>query len=258
MYPCLNRNIQMSCGPLIIQTMRFALVQFGGGITKMAGSMAGNTFARNRFGDYVRARKKPVNPHSVRQESIRAVVSYLSEFWHQDLSIAERECWEAYAAAVAMKNKLGDTIYLTGFNHFIRSNSARMMFHPGPVKFCPDVLSLPEKDTDLACSEEDIGDQSLTFTNNTALFAANGDQIVTLLVYQGQPQLASRNFFAGPWRYIGGFDAPAGQAGTVTLDAGFPFALGQKIWFQARTYTNMGRLSELWTTDPRTIEADPE
>lgn len=234
-----------------------ALVKFGGGIVKMSGSIAGNTFARNRFGDYVRSWKNPVNPRSTRQESIRAIVSYLSEYWHQELDAGERGLWETYAAAVAMKNKLGDTIYLTGFNHFIRSVSARMMFHPGAANHAPDVLSLPEKDPDLVCSEEDIAGQTFTFTNNAALFAANGDQFVNLFIYQGKPQLATRNFFDGPWRYIGGFDVAAGQAGTETLDAGFPFALGQKVWFQARSYTNMQRLSERWTLAPRTVEADP-
>ena len=233
-----------------------ALVKYGAGIVQMSGSIAGDVHARNRFGNYIRPRTKPVNPHSVRQESIRTILSYLAEYWHEDMDATERRLWDVYAAAVAMKNRLGETIHLTGFNHFIRSNAARMMFHPGAVSFAPDVLSLPEKDPDLVCSAEDVAGQTFTFTNNVALFAANGDPFVTLLLYQGQPQLASRNFFAGPWRYIGGFNVAEGQAGTTTEDAGFAFAVGQKVWFQARSYTNMGRLSEIWTLDPRTIEAD--
>ncbi|GAI58374.1 unnamed protein product, partial [marine sediment metagenome] len=38
-----------------------ALVKYGGGITQMSGSIAGNTFARNRYGNYVRSRTKPIN-----------------------------------------------------------------------------------------------------------------------------------------------------------------------------------------------------
>jgi len=234
-----------------------ALVRYGSGITQMSGSVGGDVHARNRFGNYIRPRTKPVNPHSIRQESVRAVLSYLAEYWHETMNETERNLWGVYAAAVAMKNRLGETIHLTGFNHFIRSNTARMSFHPGAVSFAPDILSLPEKDPDLVCSEEDIAGQTFTFENDVALFAANGDPVVTLMVYQGQPQLASRNFFAGPWRYIGGVGVAEGQAGTVTLDAGFAFAEGQKVWFQARTYTNMGRLSELWQLTPRVIEADP-
>lgn len=233
------------------------LVRYGGGIVQISGSIAGTVHARNRFGNYIRPRTKPVNPNSVRQEAIRTTMSYLAEYWHGDMDATERGLWDIYAAAVAMKNRLGETIHLTGYNHFMRSNAARMNFHPGPVSFAPDVLSLPEKDTDLVCSDEDVAGQTFTFTNNVAHFAANGDPFVTLMLHQGQPQLASRNFFAGPWRYIGGFGVAEGQAGTVTLDAGFAFAVGQKTWFQARSYTNMGRLSNLWTLDPRIIIADP-
>ncbi|MBA7635660.1 hypothetical protein ES703_43264 [subsurface metagenome] len=234
-----------------------ALVKFGAGIIQMSGSIAGVVHARNRFGNYVRPRTKPVNPHSVRQESVKAILSYLAEFWHETMDAAERALWKVYADAVPMKNRLGETIHLTGYNHFIRSNTARMNHHAGPVTFCPQDLSLPEKDPDLVISEEDIAGQTFTFTNNAAFFAANGDPFVNLFLYQGLPQLASRNFFGGPWRYIGAFDVAAGQAGTDTFDAGFPFALGQKIWFQARSYTNFGRLSEPWMLTPRVMEADP-
>ncbi|GAH82503.1 unnamed protein product [marine sediment metagenome] len=47
-----------------------------------------------------------------------------------------------------------------------------------------------------------------------------------------------------------------GAAGTDTMDAVFAFALGQKVWFQARIFTTTGRLSELWTVAPRVVEAD--
>ena len=121
-----------------------AQVKYGGGIIQMSGSIAGNTFARNRFGNYVRARTKPVNPNSDRQVAARARVSFLSEYWASDLSAVNRGLWDTYAAAVAMKNKLGESIKLTGFNHFIRTNAVRMgvalpVLEPGPT-----ILSLPE------------------------------------------------------------------------------------------------------------------
>lgn len=80
-----------------------ALVKYGAGIIQMSGSIAGNVHARNRFGNYVRPRTKPVNPNSIRQEAARAIVSYLAEYWHQDLDDVQRNLWDVYAAAVAMK-----------------------------------------------------------------------------------------------------------------------------------------------------------
>lgn len=233
------------------------LVRFGGGITQISGSIGGDVHARNRFGNYVRPRTKPVNPHSARQEAARSVVSFLAEYWHNDLTALQRSLWDVYAAAVAMKNRLGETIHLTGFNHFIRTNGATMCAGLGIFEAAPTVLSLPEKDAFLVCSEEDIAGQTFTFTCTSTGWAANGDQKGRILLYQGQPKLASRNFFAGPWRYMGVIDPVEGAAGTTTEDAVYPFALAQKVWFQARVLTVSGRLSNLWTIDPRVIEADP-
>ncbi len=233
-----------------------ALVKYGAGIIQMSGSIAGDVHARNRFGNYIRPRTKPVNPHSTRQEAARAIVSYLAEYWHQDLTAVQRNLWNVYAAAVAMKNRLGETIHLTGFNHFIRTNAAQKTMGETEFAAAPSVLSLPEKDTALVCTEEDIASQTFTFTCDTSGWVPNGDPKFGILMYQGQPQLASRNFFAGPWRYMDFIDATEGAAGTGTLAAAFAFALGQKVWFQARVITTSGRLSELWTIDPRDVVAD--
>ncbi|GAH28464.1 unnamed protein product, partial [marine sediment metagenome] len=37
-----------------------ALVKYGAGIIQMSGSIAGDVHARNRFGNYIRPRTKPV------------------------------------------------------------------------------------------------------------------------------------------------------------------------------------------------------
>jgi len=233
-----------------------ALIKYGGGIVQMSGSIAGTVFARNRFGNYARPRTKPVNPNSPRQEAARAIVSYLAEYWHQDLDDVQRGLWDTYAAAVAMKNRLGETVHLTGFNHFIRSNAAQKAMGETEVDAAPTVLSLPEKDTDLVCTEEDIAGQTFTFTCNVAGWVPNGDPKFGIMIAQGQPQLASRQSFHGPWRYMDFIDATEGAAGTGTLAAAFAFALGQTVWFRARIITNSVRLSDLWNLDPIDIVAD--
>ncbi len=232
------------------------LVRFGGGIIQISGSIAGTVHARNRFGNYIRPRTKPVNPHSTRQEKIRAILSYLAEYWHTGLTDTQRGLWNVYAAAVAMKNRLGETIHLTGYNHFIRSNCAQKTMGETEVDAAPTILSLPEKDPALVCSEEDIAAQTFTFTCDTSGWVANGDPKFGIMIAQGQPQLASRNFFATPWRYMDFIDSTEGAAGTATLAAAFPFALGQRVWFRARIITDSLRLSEPWQVDPRDVVAD--
>lgn len=234
-----------------------ALVKYGAGIVQMSGSISGTVFARNRSGNYARPRTKPVNPHSERQEAIRAIVSFVAEYWHQDLTAVQRGLWNTYAAAVAMKNRLGETIHHTGFNQFIRTNSARMNVALPILEAAPTVLSLPEKDVILECTEEDIAAQTFTFICENDGWAANGDPKLCILLSQGRPKLVSRFFYNGPWRHMGVISIAEGIAGTSDEPASFSFALGQKVWFRARVLTVSGRLSEPWILDPRTIEADP-
>jgi len=233
------------------------LVKYGAGIIQISGSIAGDVHARNRFGNYIRPRTKPVNPHSVRQEQVRAQLSFLAEYWHENLSIAQRVAWEVYAAAVAMKNRLGETIHLTGFNHFMRTNGAHMRWSGVVLPNAPVVLALPEKDDALVISDEGIATQTFNFTCDNTGWGPGVDDKLLIMLYQGLPQLASRTFFAGPWRYMGIINATEGAAGTAVRDAVFPFGLGQKVWIQARLMTDQGRLTTTWQLDPRIIVADP-
>lgn len=234
-----------------------ALVKYGGGIVQMSGSIAGSVFARNKSGNYVRPRTKPVNPNSFRQEFIRTALSLLAEWWHTNLTEVERGLWETYAAAVAMKNKLGETIHLSGFNHFIRTNTTQRMLGEAIIEAAPTTLSLMQKDETTLCSEEDIAGQTFTFTFDNTGWGPGDDLKYWLCFYQGQPQLVSRQTFHGPWRFMSAAGTVAGGLGTQLLPAEFSFAEGQKVWFQARMISQSGRTSEIWTLPPRTIVADP-
>lgn len=233
------------------------LVKFGGLVTQVSGAIAGVVFARNRSGSYIRPRTKPVNPHSARQEAARAVVSFLAEYWHSDMTPVQRAAWEVYASAVAMKNRLGETIYNTGYNHFIRCNCFLQLLVPGSTQPTASlILNLPEKDVTTLCSEEGVIAQTFTFTFDATGWGVTDDDKSAMAFYQGIPQLASRNFFAGPWRYMDFCDNTEGATGTHTVDAAYPFGVGQKVWFQARLRDGDGRCSDVWTLSPRTIIAD--
>lgn len=233
-----------------------ALIKFGGGITAMSGSIAGNTFARNRYGNYVRSRTKPVNPNTIRQANIRSLVSHLCDEWNETLTDEQRIAWGVYAAAVVMKNKLGESMNLSGFNHFIRTNGVHRNWSGVTLPNAPVILSLPEQDDALACNEESIATQKFNFECNVDGWGPGVDDKLLIALYQGLPQLATRNFFAGPWRYIGIINATEGALGAATKDAGYTFGLGQKVWFQARLMTDSGRVTNLWTLPPRIIIAD--
>jgi len=224
-----------------------ALVKYGGGVIQMSGSLAGNTFARNRYGNYVRARTKPVNPKSTNQVLVRAVMATLTARWSQTLTAVQRTAWNLYASSVSMSNKLGETIYLSGFNHYIRSNHwfarmSRTLVDDGPV-----IFELPETDPTMSITISEATQQVTMTFDDTKPWCSEDDAMLVIL--QGDPQNPQRNFFDGPWR---GRSAKVGASGvpvTSPLDyASITVASeGQRIWSKFRILRADGRLSNPFT-----------
>jgi hypothetical protein len=91
-------------------------------ITSASGSAGGLTASHNRGGQYFRARTVPTNPSSERQQTIRERFAYLSDYWSETLTAAQRTGWSAYAPSVKLPNALGDTGSPTGQQAFMRTN----------------------------------------------------------------------------------------------------------------------------------------
>jgi hypothetical protein len=226
-----------------------ALIKYGGGIIQMSGSIAGNVHARNRSGNYMRARTKPVNPDTSLQQRVRAALAVLTERWADTLTAAQRTAWNDYAAAVAMNNKLGETIHLSGFNHYIRSNSFLTQYGITNIDAGPIDNTLPDQDPTLAIAGS-VATQQFTVTFDDGLaWASEDNAYMTFLC--GQPQNAQRNFFAGPWkgiRFLSG-NAGAPLVSPLPIGALFAIGLGQRAWVQARIYRADGRVSNSFTAN---------
>jgi len=226
-----------------------ALIKYGGGIVQMSGSIAGNTHARNRFGNYMRARTKPVNPNTALQQAIRAAMATLTARWAQTLTAAQRTAWNLYASSVSMKNRLGEAVNLTGFNHYLRSNIALTQSGLTIVDAGPTIFELPEKDPTFAIAASEAAQEiSCTFDDTMDWLDEDGGH---MLVYQGQPQNAQRNFFAGPWRLIGSIAGDSVTPPTTpdAIAAAFVFTELQRQWAYARIVRADGRLSEIFRAD---------
>jgi len=226
-----------------------ALVKYGGGIVQMSGSIAGNTFARNRYGNYVRAKTKPVNPNTARQVGIRAALAELTSRWSQTLTDNQRIAWQLYADSVNMKNKLGEVIKLSGFNHYIRSNVMRNRIGLGVIDDGPVIFEIPEADPGFAITASEAT-QEISFAYDAGMDWAdeNGGW---LILHGGQPQNAQCNFFAGPWRYCSVVEGVNGAPPASPKVATSPFAVaeGQRLWTYARIIRADGRLSEVFRAD---------
>jgi len=88
-------------------------------LSAISGCMPGVEFAVARTGQVLRRRKpsKPFDsPAQIESQTVRAL--RIAD-WHNMTPEAMRE-WTSYAATHPVKNRLGETIYLTGFNWFMK------------------------------------------------------------------------------------------------------------------------------------------
>jgi len=88
-----------------------------------SGSVNGVTSSRNRFGQYRRTKAIPVNPQTTRQTQVRDTFGDLASQWGT-LTPTQRASWETCALEFPKVDSLGQAIVLSGFNMFVRANSA--------------------------------------------------------------------------------------------------------------------------------------
>lgn len=229
-----------------------ALIKFGGGVVDASGSIGGTVFSRNSSGNYMRARTKPVNPNTPRQNQIRNAMQVLSDAWSNLLSPAQRTAWGLYAANVNWKNRLGETILISGRSHFLRSNLARVYSNLGRRDDGPTNFTLPGGDSAFNVVA-DVGDQELVITfDDTAPWCSENS--AHMVVSMSQPKHSAVNFIGGPFRVVGTVDGSSASAATspATLSS-LPFVIGndQVVAVKARKTRNDGRLSEFFR-DSRT------
>ncbi len=183
-------------------------------------------------------------PDENSQAKVRAALAVLTARWSQTLTAAQRTAWNLYGASVAMKNKLGETIYLTGFNHYIRSNSILASVGGTIVDAGPTIFELPEKDATIAVTVEIHETRAnLTFDDTAEWVDEDGG---VLWIFEGRPQNPQRNFFNGP--FIGIKDKAGSSGDPKTSPEHFThlqvLTTGQRVWYKFRIQRADGRLSE--------------
>lgn len=233
-----------------------ALVLTGGGIIQISGSIGGTTFAKNRFGKYMRAKTKPINPRSARQCGARIAIMFLAEQWREDpMDDDKRDAWETYANSVNWQNKLGESVKLTGFNMFIRANAALLRLGGAIVTDGPTDLGLPPGDPDF-----DV----IPVAATNAFHVIFGEDLDWcdedagyLTIEVGEPQNPTRNFFGGPWRWSGSIKGDSGSppVGSKTIDSPFTLTAGQKVWTRAAIIREDGRMSTKFECEPNVVPA---
>jgi hypothetical protein len=176
-------------------------------------------------------------------------MALLTDRWSQTLTALQRTAWNLYGSNVVMTNKLGESINLSGFNHYIRSNSIIVHLGGTIVDNGPVVFEIPASDPTFAITASEAT-QIVDVTYNDALDWAD-ETGAYLSIYQGSPQNPQRNFFGGPWRFANkasGVTA-APPAPPYQFDAVWAFSELQRFWCYARIVRADGRLSAPFRAD---------
>lgn len=236
----------LSCLLAFARRPRFghALILLGGGVSDIRGSIAGTTFSKNRYGSYARNRTIPVDPSTTAQTKIRSVMGQIRDAWFNTLTAAQRIDWGVYASNTPVTNRLGQSINLTGWNMFSRTNASQLYNDLPIIAAAPTEFSLAEQDSTLSitCSEASQ-EISVAFDDTMAWLDEDG---AYLIVYASRPQNPTINYFKGPYMIAGKIAGDSSTPPTTPTTMAVPFAVveGQKLFAQARIVRADGRLSE--------------
>lgn len=242
-----------------------ALIKTGGAISEIRGSIGGTTFSRGRYGAIARNRTVPVQPNSEKQNAVRQILGDLVSRWG-DFDQAVRDGWNLYANGTPMINRLGETIYLSGQNHFIRSSMCRAVAFLDPVAIAPAIFNLGQTDPTITANIADLlapGSSAISATFDNTLDWASATK-GALILYTGIPQNQGVAYYKGPWQYYGDIKgatpthptSPSNIFNNNTPD--FPAQPDQKIWLAYRLLTQDGRATTLQTLPAQiTVAVNP-
>lgn len=194
---------------------------------------------------YTRNRSVPTNPNTGAQASVRANMAQAVQKW-MSLSQTLRDQWATYAANVAWTNRLGDTVFLTGQQMFIRTQTVMLQVGSGDLVVAPSTYNLSNIG-DITAGAPDVSAHTVALNyDNTAEWAndvaGNGGYLAVFVSREVAPTI---NFFKGPFLYYGGVfgDSPAPTSPfTITMPAGY-FSLGNKVFIKAQAILSDGRMT---------------
>ena len=219
-------------------------------LTQASGSVGGLTFSHNAAGLVCRARSIPVNVRSTAQSGVRAPFGALAVLW-QSLTPAQKAAWREYAANVPLTGKMGDPIYVSGLNMFLRGNTPRLycqggshLVLDGPTTFSLGATPLLDTPTYVVSV-----DGVLTFTANCnvsdAPVGATGTDMID--VFCTGPKSPGRDFIGGSYIFADDMVVVAsGQqpnALSIVCPGYFEPDGGQKVAIQVEVSRTDGRLS---------------
>ncbi len=131
--------------------------------SEIRGSVNGATYARNRYGAYIRAKASPVQPNTPFQATARQILTAIAQAW-RTLSPEQRSEWNARANEMSRQDSLGMSYRMSGLQLYTLLNSTRARLQL-PRQDDPEQLgTAPPPITSLTIGDLDDPDWYIAFT----------------------------------------------------------------------------------------------
>jgi len=205
-----------------------AIIQnpYGGGV--LIGSIGSTTFQRGRFGNLARSRTKPVNPNTLRQQTVKAFFTQASAEWDTLLTQIERDGWVDYALNTPVTGPKGNSITLTGRQMWMRARVFQLLYGGGPGTFPPTVPGIPPEPIPVLAYDTATGD--ITLTSLTGVPAVG---IINFLISRNLAP--SRNYWKGPFTQSA-FEPVGVITPAVIATVPVPGVAGDKVFVQSKVW----------------------
>jgi len=166
--------------------------EFGHLLSDVRGKTGNIVYSRNSFSPYIRSHVIPTNPNTASQQAVRSTFSTVSQHW-ATLTNAQRQTWKVQAREVSRLNIFGDSVVLSGYNWFMRSNINRLVAKLFILNVNLRLVPTPQVLITLNFPWTSSGILAFLFEPAIQFFS-------TLLVYASSPVSAGVNFVKSEYR----------------------------------------------------------
>lgn len=214
----------------------------GGGAA--SGKVGAMVASHNAGGQYLRARTTPTNPNTTFQQDVRDGVRTLTTRWNT-LTQEQRDGWKVYGSNVAITNRIGNQIAISGIAHYVRSNTPRFQAGLPIIDTAPGTFDLGDVQGSVLSFEFDATTGTLGLSTTADWITSATGSENTMLAYISRPQNPGINFFKGPYRLAGQINSANASTGEFTLTLPFLVTVGldQQLFGQVRVTRGDARLS---------------
>ncbi len=151
-------KLEKANGPLL-----FAKFTPGAIVSEVRNKIAATVFTKNKAGASIRNRTTPINRRSTGQTEQRQQLSSLSSSW-RGLTQAQRDGWNSAAASFPQQDNLGQTIFLTGAQLYVRCNANLVLIGEAQIVNAPSPASFAVLGFTSLTMDASSGSASLAFT----------------------------------------------------------------------------------------------